>query len=187
MSPIPLGFWAAAGTGAAAGAYELISTTILSADTASVSFDISAYTNTYKHLQIRYLGRNIQAVRDGQMIMRFNGDASASYSRHYLMGTGSSAVSSADINQVYATFAAGINGASANSGVFTPGIIDIIDFASTAKNKTVRAFHGSTDGAHIALESNLWRSTSAITNIYMAPQVNSFATGCRFSLYGIKG
>lgn len=169
------------------GAYELISTTTLGSDTASVTFDVSTLASTYKHLQIRYLGRSIQGIRDGQMIMRFNGDASALYSRHYLMSAGSTAISSYDINQVYVTLAAGINGATAASGVYTPGIIDILDFASTGKNKTVRAFHGSTDGAHIGLESNLWRSTSAITTIYMAPQNNLFATGCRFSLYGIKG
>jgi hypothetical protein len=69
------------------------------------------------------------------------------------------------------------------------GVIDILDAFETTKNKTIRSFGGQVgSGANlILLHSGFWNNTAAISSITLgvngAPQ---FATGCRFSLYGIK-
>ena len=69
------------------GAYELISTTILSTTATSVTF--SSIPSTYKHLQIRYIAR---ATTGGvaNFTMTFNGTSSG-YSYHGLYGDGASA------------------------------------------------------------------------------------------------
>ena len=51
--PIPLGFFAAAGA-VAGGSYDLLETTILSSNAASVTFsNLNNYAADYQHLQIR--------------------------------------------------------------------------------------------------------------------------------------
>jgi hypothetical protein len=68
-------------------------------------------------------------------------------------------------------------------------IIDIQDYASTTKFKTIRVLTGNDrNGAGgIELNSVLWRSTSAITSLVF-PNANSvnYNSGSVFSLYGIN-
>ena len=73
------------------------------------------------------------------------------------------------------------------TNVFSAGVVDLLDFASTSKTKTVRALSGFTDGTNrdVSLRSGFWNSLSATTSIdFYVPEL--FATGSRFSLYGIK-
>jgi hypothetical protein len=72
-------------------------------------------------------------------------------------------------------------------------MIDIHDYASTTKNKTVRQFTGtdtnsSASGAfRLGLGSGLWMSSSAITTVSILPGGTAHAAGTTFALYGIKG
>jgi hypothetical protein len=70
-------------------------------------------------------------------------------------------------------------------------IIDIHDYASTTKNKTVRSFfgHDRNGAGSVYLYSGLWMNTGAITSLSLG-QANfsgTFDTGTVASLYGIKG
>jgi hypothetical protein len=71
-------------------------------------------------------------------------------------------------------------------------IMDVHDYASTTKNKTMRSFGGS-DGADyfvtgtVGLLSGLWMNTNAITSITIALGAGNYSTNSKFSLYGIKG
>lgn len=176
--PFSLGFWAAAGAGggAAAGAYELISTTL---GTSPLTF--SSIPSTYKHLQLRIVQRSSGSTQ----FIRFNGDTGSNYVRHELRGNGTNVTSSASTAQTYIAPGFVVNSGGTPSGAHSAFIIDILDYASTTNNKTVRMFGGGLDDAdkYIALNSGLWLSTAAINSIGL-----TYATSTsRFSLYGVKG
>lgn len=187
--PFSLGFWAVAGAGggAAAGAYELISTTVLSSTSSSVSFT-SIDTTTYKHLQVRVTVAANTAGVPG-IFATFNSDSGSNYAYHNLQGFNSSVTSSAQSTKTF-MYLGDIAGNAVASN-FCANIIDILDAGSTTKFKTVRTLAGvagnSTTTGLVALKSSLWQSTAAITSFTMTPSASSFAIGSRFSLYGIKG
>jgi hypothetical protein len=163
--------------------FKLISTQLLTTSAASVTF--SSIPQTYKHLQIRAVSR-IDQDADGNAGLTLNGVTSASYFRH---GLGANTA---------ATFA---NGATSQSFIFLPlsagsgiannfavSVIDILDYASTVKNKTVKSFGGRHSGStFMSLQGGSIESTSALTSLSFAPFSANFVSGTRFSLYGIEG
>lgn len=183
---IPLGILASS-AGGAAGAYELISSTVLGSDTASVTF--SSIDQTYKHLQIRYTARSTVASAADDTVLRFNGVSTSTYFSHYLYGNGST-VSSGNILSQNVMYLDQSPGATNTTDAFGAGIVDILDYTSTLKNKTVRTL----TGYHGAGSKSVWMGsgsialTAAITSITLltANSANHKA-GSRFSLYGIKG
>jgi hypothetical protein len=78
-----------------------------------------------------------------------------------------------------------IAGASAAAFSFGAMIIDLPDYMSTTKNKTVRALAGTP--SRVAMDSGLFIGTAAISSISLSANASSFATGSRLALYGIKG
>lgn len=187
---IPFGvFSAGAGNGAAAGSYDLISSTILTSDQASVTFDVSTYAATYKHLQIRSVAHGSRLSNNSSILLvRFNSDTASNYSYHSLQGNGS-AVSSSAASSVGYLEAAVFTGASAANQIQGAMVLDILDAFNTSKYKTTRAFSGeNTAEPYVFFRSGNWRSTSAITSITLTDLFggNLLATS-RFSLYGIRG
>jgi hypothetical protein len=195
--PIPLGIWAAsgAGGGAAAGAYELIATSFGNGSSANITF--SSVPQTYKHLQLRISSRNTYAASGDWLRMRFNAVSTSSYYGHNLWGTGSGAVSSnGGAARTNMEDIARVAGNSTISGTYAATIIDILDYAVTTKNKTVKVLGGFYDIApgngYVNLSSAFLISTSAVTQIdlfslYSGSALGYFDTNSRFSLYGIKG
>ena len=197
MGLIPLGFGAASGAGGAptSAAYELITTTVLGSDTTSVTFSgLGTSAAAYKHLQIRATARTNTASSSGNAIaMRLNGDSGANYAFHILNGAsdGGGAVQSYAGSSQTSFFMGSHTGASSTASAFAGNVIDILDFASTSKNKTARglAGHANASLSRIRLYSGLWMSTAAVTSITLYDETvgsNSFVTGSRFSLYGLK-
>jgi hypothetical protein len=187
MTLSALGIFSAAGAGAAVtGSYDLISTTTLGTASSFVTFsNLGDYSSTYKHLQVRLMARDTDSYGGG-LVLRgtFNGSSSG-YTFHQLNGGGSSVTSGAGTSQSY--LRAGIYaGGGLTSGQFAASVIDILDFASSTKNKTIRSLSGS-DGVTIYLLSGLWINTAPITSITFTSDTTAFATGSRFSLYGIRG
>ncbi len=172
--------------------YESIATTTLSSSASSVTF--SSIPATFEHLQIRAIARNTGTGNDVFTALRFNGTGGSTfqYATHYLFGTGSTTVAGANapsVTDIFSMVTWG-SGSSMNSNVFSAGIIDILDYRSTSKNKTVRTLSG-VDGngpGQIDLTSGLWfASPVAVTQIELLPQSGSFAQYSSFALYGIKG
>jgi hypothetical protein len=193
MALFPLGILSAAGSDTG-GTYELIQTQILGSATSSVVFDVSSFSSTYNHLQIRSISKsNFSGSWAEGFDIRFNSDSATNYSSHLLFGTGSavqsgSAVSSTAILNILTRGAE----LAANPLVFGPVVVDILDAYSTTKNKTTRAFSGTITGTtaqnQVRLSSGLWRNTASITSITITPNsATSWVTGSRFSIYGIKG
>lgn len=164
---------------------EPIATNLLASTASSVTF--SNIPNTYKHLQIRYIGRTDWATAGADFLYSFNGDTTNSnYAYHRLGGEGSVAFSQASTSSRIV----GINnGANAGTSMFAAGIMDILDYASTTKNKTVRNLVGGDRNGSglVALYSNLYISTSPVTSISLITENGNWVANSRFSLYGIKG
>jgi hypothetical protein len=165
-----------------AGAFESIATA-----TPTSSFDFTSIPSTYKHLQVRINARlTATGTPASGFVMKINADSTAAnYRYHYLRGDGSTASAFSDINQfdLYS-----LPTADAASNIFGTIIIDIVDYASTTKNKTLRWFIGNDrNGAGtVALASGLYMSTTALSEINFSTS-SGFASGTTFSLYGIKG
>jgi hypothetical protein len=189
--PIPLGILAVAGAGGGAGvpAYEQIATTTLGSNS-SADIVFSSIPGTYKHLQVRAtLAKN--STNFGYMLLQFNTTPATIYNYHSLDGTGSSVVSNNSggaQTELVAMVMAGNNTTSAFSG----SVLDILDYASTSKNKTIRALSGvhqsaGTNATTIQLKSGLWASTAAVTSIKFFTYGQTYLAGTRISLYGIVG
>ena len=186
--PITLGILAQSRQAVSAGAYELIESVLLSSAAGSVTFSgLSAYSSTYKHLQLRVVARGATASNLTDLQLRFNGDTAQNYVYHQLYGNGSSVVSEAypSINQ---TTGALIPAANATANSFGGGVIDILDAYQTTKFKTIRGLSGYTANTnYVLLRSGLWRVTDAISSMTLFAGAGNLESGSRFSLYGIKG
>jgi hypothetical protein len=181
-----LGILSAAGAGGAGpsggAAYELIESSILLSNTATVTF--SSIPQDFKHLEIRAISSN--ASGSGSVSLRLNGDTGSNYAQHSLEGNGSLVASSANTSTAQiVVYPHGVNSASGNGAA----IISILDYANTAKNKTIRSLNGVvTTFNQVGLNSGFRNNTEAITSIALFHQAGTnFRSGSRFSLYGIKG
>ena len=168
-------------------AYDSIATVNVSSTVSSVSF--TSIPSTYKHLQIRYLARSTRTgFTSDSLLLQFNSDTATNYNYHRLYGDGSTVTSDATTSSsnIYISQATAAN---ATSGMFAGGVLDILDYADTNKNKTTRTLSGNDQNGSglMFLNSGLWRSTSAITSIVITPQSGSHAQYSSFALYGIKG
>ena len=177
-------------SGAAAGggtAYESIATATGTGSSGSITF--SSIPATYKHLQVRcnFFGT---AYNTPVTTVRLNGDTGSNYAWHNMRGTGTSVVANSGASAVNMRLMPGSPDIDTNYGHVA--IIDVIDYASTTKNKTMRAMAG-TDGSSyfaaglIGLGSGHWRNTNAVTSLTIFMDSGNFSTNSTFALYGIKG
>lgn len=178
---------AVSGNGAGGGgSFESIATATGTGSSGTITF--SSIPSTYQHLQIRAISRDTGSATAAHM--RFNSDSGTNYSLHRLTGNGSTVSAAGFTSQTEITLTYIATDSSYAANIMGVGLIDIHDYASTTKNKTVRYFTGrdnnSTNG-QISLQSSVWLSTSAITSITLIPVGTAFTTSSTFALYGIKG
>ena len=172
-------------------AYDPAATFLIQRQTATgsvTSFTFSSIPSTYKHLQIRCLSRRDTGVSH-VIALQFNGDTATNYWWHLLEGNGSTATSSSISSATNRVLTFWPNPSVNLAGQFGAGIIDIHDYASTTKNKTVRSFGGgdANGSGKINLTSGVWNSTSAINSIVISFVGDTVVTGTTFALYGMKG
>ena len=161
-----------------------------SAGAASITF--SSIPATYTHLQLRIMCQTNRASSTGDDIyMNFNGSSATDYyAYHILYGDGTSALSTANaVNTgIDLTRYACVN---LGASYFSTGIVDILDYTSTLKNKTIRNLAGveANGTGIISFGSGLWKPATpvAITSITLVPSVGTaFNQYSSFALYGIK-
>jgi hypothetical protein len=191
MALFPLGILSAAGAGGAVagGNFDLIESYILGSSQASVTFsNLGIYSSTYKHLQLKIVGRGSNANAWTQYRIRFNDDSTTSYDRHFFFASAGSTGANNYLNENGYLDGQTQIGNSGTSNAFGASVIDILDSFSTSKNKTLRLFGGRRPGGDdpIIIGAGQWRNTAAITSILILNDANWLA-GSRFSLYGIKG
>lgn len=179
---IPIGFF---GAGGLSGPFELITT--INGDNTSKVITFSSIPQTYKHLQIRFVA-STNLNESTATTMRFNGISSTTYASHRVYSDSNSAIASGQTNGTQ-IFLGGIQ-----AGIQpqpTVAIVDILDYASTVKNKTAMAMFGLIGEAgarEITLSGGFLNSTAAISSISIQNiGIYGFNTASRFSLYGIKG
>lgn len=164
---------------APAGDFESIATNRVTSAQSSVTF--SSIPQTFQHLQIRYMSLNTSAT---DYIMRFNGDSANNYRAHNLYGDGASAISSLFGSQ--ASVGVGFNNQTTQP---ISGVIDILDYAITNKNKTTRTLYGweANGTGQIVFTSGAYFLTPAITSITISVLTGNINTNSIFALYGIRG
>lgn len=161
----------------------------------TVSF--TSIPNTFSHLQIRYIARSTNTAQFPNFIeANFNSDTTSGnyYSLHRVGGRGDGLVyATANTGVGYSRIGFIAGGGTTASG-FAPGIIDILDYTSTTKNKTTRSITGlagqSTDTNNDTnfMSSLYFPSTiTAISRIDLTISGANFAQNSSFALYGIKG
>lgn len=185
MSPI-LGIWASAGTNTSFD--SIATTTVGSGGTATVQF--TDIPSTYTHLQIRTFARSAGTASDYHHIqIQFNSDTGNNYWGHGLYGTGSGVAAHNDGGLGSRLLSINIPTTTQTSSTFNSGIIDILDYRNTNKNKVVRSLGGfdSNGGGALGIYSGNWNSTNAITSIQLKVyQGSNFAQHSHFALYGIR-
>jgi hypothetical protein len=177
--------------GAAGGDFESIATAVGTGSSNTITF--SSIPSTYKHLQVRGFYRDTYTGLDTTfaLFVHFNGDTSDLYNAHRLQADGSTVTGTPDNRS--GKFPIWYAGYSTQTFSTVGGvmIMDIHDYTSTTKNKTVRTFSGVSDnnvgGNGVALQTALYRSTNAISSITLVADGTAFATNTVYSLYGIKG
>ena len=190
--PIPLGVLAVAGAGAAGGAssFDLLETTVLGTAAASITFSSLGSYSDYKHLQIRLTGRVASATTNSNNLgIQFNSDTTGVYTDHVLNGNATQVSSSANVGATRIQIRDCLPGNSNSSGVFGAAVIDLLEFNSSLKNKTIRSLSGaySSTEQDVILTSGVRVNTNAITSITLFDVGSTnLVIGTRASIYGIK-
>lgn len=170
-----------------ANSYESIAS---ATPTSATSVTFSSIPSTYKSLQLRIIGRSTVAGNDIGLYLQPNAATGSVYTLHELYVDGTTVYSFGYGTGIYTSgpyFE--VTGSTAIADTFGVAVIDIIDYASTTKNKTMTFLSGTDrNGAgNLSLKSSLWTSTNAITSLKIDGGGSSFASGTTFALYGIKG
>lgn len=162
-------------------AFEAIASTTLSS-TGTVTF--SSIPSTYKHLQLRVFARGSGASAATNLQIRLNNDSNTNYAETRLNGDGTSVTATNSTSSTVITVGR-ISASTATSNVYGCSIIDILDYASTNKHKTVNTIGGNdrNGSGDSVFHMGLWLSTSAVTQIDI---VTSCLSGSVFSLYGLR-
>jgi hypothetical protein len=128
------------------------------------------------------------AAGGNSLRLRFNSDTGANYSNHEVYGDGSSAGAYAEAS-VTSGFADYLAPSTASANVFGVAVIDVLDYQNTNKYKTVRTLSGydNNGSGAVALNSNAWRSTSAVDTVLLYFGSGNVTQYSSFALYGIKG
>lgn len=168
-----------------AGDFQSITTATGTGSSGVITF--SSIPATFQHLQIR--GFTKSSGGGSNWKVQFNSDTGSNYANHYLQTNGSVVSPGGEINQTGMNFYAATATSTAAS-VYAAVVMDILDYTSTNKAKTVRTFNGvdTNGGGNNDFDSGLWFATpAAITSITITLNSGSFTTDSKIALYGIKG
>jgi hypothetical protein len=163
------------------GSYESIATaTVGAGGQATVTF--SSIPSTYTHLQVRVIARSAGTSLAG-LYMSINSSVDPVIG-HYIVGDGSSVTAAANGNKQYGWAI----GSSQLANTFTAEVIDILDYANTNKNKTVRSLAGYelNGSGGVALFSGLFNTTAAINALNIYLPTGNIGQYSSVALYGIK-
>ena len=162
---------------------SIATVTVGSGGASSITF--SSIPSTYTHLQLRMMVRETSTSNGYDM--QLNGDTGNNYSRHYLIGTGSSAVAAA-VTSTSSMILSDAAVSTSTTGVFGASVCDVLDYTNVNKNKVIRTLGGFDNNGNGAIffNSGLWMNTSSVTSIVIIPDAGNFAQYSSFALYGIK-
>jgi hypothetical protein len=169
-----------------------LATVSLTSNASSITF--SNIPSTYTHLQIRGIARSTRGDQNGsfgkiQVGGSGSADTGANYFWHFLTGNGSTASVLGRANENWIEVDRWSTSL-VTSNTFGAVVIDILDYASTSKNKTLR-YLGGYDGngnGEVYFGSGAWNNSStAINTITITEGSGNMIPYSTFALYGIKG
>jgi hypothetical protein len=167
----------------AGGDFESIATVTVGSGGATF-IDFTNISGLYAHLQLRLVARS-SAWGNPRPTIRFNSDSANNYNSHWLQGDGANATSSDGTTPWFGN----ITTTNDDAGMFGVAIVDILDYANTSKNTTVRSAFGkdSQYTGQVGISSVLWRNTAAVTSIRLSvDDANaSFQQHSTAALYGV--
>lgn len=169
--------------------FESIATAVVgSGGSGSISFN--SIPQNYQHLQVRVISRRHSGSGNFHIAAYVNGSTASLYTTHDMSADGSnlatSVIGGATIDpRCYPSWfpSGGV------SQTFGCSVIDILDYRSTSKTKTIRSYGGWDDNSSgwLGFRSIVWNSTTAITSLQLDAWASiSFAQYSQFALYGIK-
>lgn len=175
--------------GASLSSFESIATATGTGLSGTITF--SSIPSTYKHLQIRGIMKNTQNTNFEDVLnLQFNSDSGTNYAQHFLRGNGTAVAAGGAASNNKISYVAYFpylgKGTASTMGVV---IIDILDYVSTTKYKTIRNMGGydNNGDGFITVSSGLWLNTNAVTSISLIGDSSyNWQTTTTFALYGIK-
>ena len=177
----------------AGGDYESIATVTVGGGGAS-SIEFTSIPATYQHLQVRWIGQsNRGTYATDNLHIRLNGDTGSNYASHELRGQGTTAGSFGYASQTK-QYISTVIGTTQQASAFGAGIIDILDYTSTSKNKTLRVLAGkdnngtfNSEGGAVQVASGLYFATpAAVTTVTLIAENGNWQQYSTAALYGIK-
>lgn len=193
MSPLPLGIVSASGSAQVETfqAFDLLSTTYLNSETASVSFNnLDSYAATYKHLQMRAHFYATSQPNMQRMLVRLNGSNGLFGDiSHGAGGSSSSTGSSYGQSNFGWGYYSPVYGTNTTANAF---IIDIFDFANPNKkpvfHRQTAGFYGSSSyNPFVRAYADVWNQNTAVNSIQFVGEFGNIVAPSKISIYGIKG
>lgn len=148
------------------------------------SITFSNIPGTYQHLQIRGILRSTVAAAQTNLLLKING--SNLERTHRMESNGASVSANSETNSVITRIAA----ANATASVFSGFILDVVDYASTTKNKVVRGLSGNDRNGTGLVEmiSGVLVSTSPVTSLTLEEPdtAQKLVQNSILALYGVR-
>jgi hypothetical protein len=173
--------WAPAG-----GGMTLVAEAVLAAPAASIDFTV--IPAGYRSLRLAYLVRADGAATVGITLMRFNGDATASYDYQGVLSSNGAVSNSQGAAQAFMRVGTCCQNLSA-AFEFAAADIDIPGYANTA---TYKGYSAKSAGPNTAVASSFaslygggWRNQAAINRITLLPDSGNFVVGSRAYLLAV--
>lgn len=163
-----------------ASTYEKIASTTVGTATSTITF--SSIAASWTDLRLVLVGTLSSAGADVRC--RFNSDSATNYSNTTFYGTGTAAGSSRGTNvaQIRLFWISG-----GSTTIPSMSTADIFSYAgSTYKTVLTTEANDFNGSGTVGNTVQLWRSTSAITQIDLSLSAGNFNTGFIATLYGIK-
>ena len=173
-------------------AFESIASTLLGTTTSVVTF--SSIPSTFKHLQIRIVGRSDNGSSDREPVnIKFNNDNSSIYAINSMGSGGNSGASASSLTGLTGTFnlfggSSTMTGPAQNSNNFGASIIDLVAYQQSSINHTVRSFSGQSYNTtdRMTFIGGIYEDGTAVNRLDIYTTGN-WVSKTRISLYGIKG
>lgn len=163
---------------AAGATYEPIATTTLGSAASSITF--SSISSAYTDLRLVWVGSTSSATF---IRMQLNSDTATNYSTTYLNGNGTTAASLNSVNS---------SNMAQNSAATTIGnkcmiTSDWFSYAGSTYKTALNTWINDVNGSGLVENKVfLWRSTAAISTIYLYLSAGNFEAGTIATIYGIK-
>lgn len=147
----------------------------------------SSIPQTYQDLMFVVYGRGTTAATTSQGVLRLNDDAGSNYSWTSLIGDGSSATSTRDVNSGNGFTINNFTAANSTANRFATAVVHILNYRGSVFKTVLWQNADDNNGSGTTrIAAGLWRSTAAINDVRLINAQANWASGCTFALYGIK-